>query len=356
MINRIGLGFAVMLQCLAASEGGTAGGGTAGEPRIPEHYGDIPERFACYSVVLKPEVEREEWWAGAPSVVLDSLGTFWMACRMRTADAPRGLRGYELRLLRSRDGVIFETVRRIRREQVPIPGFERPALLFDPVSNAFKLYGCGPWNGGPWCVIKFDDFEDPAQFDPSTARPVIEPPEKSWEREIIVSEIKDPVIFYARDFYHAYVIGYLRRNERIYHYTSADGETWQPADEPNRSLLPLAGWHDFFVRPAGILPVGTGYLFFYEGSSTSWYDPVYNVVTGLAFTFDLHSLIDLTPDSPLLVSRTPGQFATWRYSHWMWVDGQIWVYAEVATPKGTHEIRLYRIAPENLGRQHWRRF
>jgi hypothetical protein len=71
---------------------------------------------------------------------------------------------------------------------------------------------------------------------------------------------------------------------------------------------------------------------------------VYNIATGLAFTFDLHHVIDLTPDSPLLASTTPSEhFHTWRYSHWMRVDGEIWVYAEVARPNETNEIRLFRL-------------
>ena len=33
-----------------------------------------------------------------------------------------------------------------------------------------------------------------------------------------------------------------------------------------------------------------------EGSKTGWHDPVYNVATGLGFTFDLHRITDLTPE------------------------------------------------------------
>ena len=45
---------------------------------------------------------------------------------------PRGLRGYEIRILKSEDGIKFKKVHAIKREKVPIPGFERPALLIDP--------------------------------------------------------------------------------------------------------------------------------------------------------------------------------------------------------------------------------
>jgi hypothetical protein len=108
--------------------------------------------------------------------------------------------------------------------------------------------------------------------------------------------------------------------------------------------MDLTGWHDFYVRPACVVPLGVGYLFVYEGSNVTWYDPVYNIATGLAFTLDLHNVIDLTPDSPLLVSSTPNEhFHTWRYSHWMHVDDEIWAYAEVACSNGSNEIRLFRV-------------
>lgn len=304
----------------------------------------VGARFQHYQVILEPDRNEPEWWAGAPSVVRDGAGVFWMACRMRTAESPRGLRGYEIRILRSEDGLTFQKVHSIHRDQVPIPGFERPALLIDPVSHQFKLYGCGPWREGPWRIIKWADVELPTQFDPSSARPVIEPIAKTYARDVIPLEYKDPVIIHTGDCYHCYVIGYLRQNERIFHFSSADGEKWEPVGNPYDSIMDLTGWHDFFVRPASILPLGFGYLFVYEGSNTTWYDPVYNIATGLGFTFDLHHITDLTPDAPFVVSSTPSPFfSTFRYSHWMRVGEEVWVYAEVARPNRTNEVRLFRL-------------
>jgi len=37
---------------------------------------------------------------------------------------------------------------------------------------------------------------------------------------------------------------------------------------------------------------------------------------------------------------------TWRYSDWLWVDGEIWIYAEVSNENNSHEIRLFRIPIE----------
>ncbi len=301
------------------------------------------ETFTAYHVILRPDSLLPEWWAGAPSVIRDPQGTFWMACRMRTARAPRGRRGYEIRILSSRDGVQFQRVASIHREDLPIPGFERPALLLDSTTGKFKLYICGPWKDGPWSILKFDDAVRPDQFDPATVRPVIAPQPPAGERDIAVLEYKDPVICFFNDRYHCYVTGYIRTLERFFHFTSSDGEHWQPYGHPNDSVLPLCGWHDFFIRPSSVLPLGIGYLFVYEGSNVKWHDPVYNIVTGIGFTHDLHHVIDLTPDQPLVQSSTPGAFFTWRYSTWLWVDGEIWVYAEVACPDNTHEIRLFKI-------------
>ena len=317
------------------------------QPTIDAQYLSASKHFQKYDVILEPDKNEPDWWAGAPSVARDDNGVFWLACRMRTANSPRGLRGYEIRLLRSEDGVHFNKVKSILRELVPIPGFERPALLFDKTTKKFKLYACGPFQDGPWCIIKFDDVDSPSDFDPSTARAVIEAPQKKYARDQSVIEYKDPFLIQTGGDFHCYVTGYVRRNERLFHFKSADGETWQPVGDVNQPILDLNLWHNFFIRPASVLPLGLGWLFIYEGSSTKWYDPVYNLGTGFGFTFDLHNITDLTTDSPIALSTTPGEFYTFRYSHWLWVDGDIWVYAEAARENNSNEVRLFRIAVES---------
>ena len=311
------------------------------QPGIPA---ELAERFQKYDAIVSPDKNAAEWWAGAPSVLQDADGVFWMACRMRTADAPRGLRGYEIRILRSEDGIHFKKTHKILREEVPIPGFERPTLLQDPKSGKYKLYACGPWQGGEWSIIKFADVDSPTQFNPKSAKPVIQPRPKTYERDIRPDGYKDQVILYAQGVYHCYVIGTMRRTERVYHFTSQDGEKWQPVGSYYDSILNLDRWHDFYVRPASILPLEFGYLFVYEGSNTQWHDPVYNMGTGLAFTLDLHEIKELTTEGPLAISSTPSEnFHTLRYSHWLRVDDEIWVYAEAVRPNESHEVRLYRL-------------
>ncbi|MCA9099767.1 MAG: hypothetical protein KDA63_01370 [Planctomycetales bacterium] len=312
---------------------------------------NIAARFQHWDVIAVPDRDEAEWWAGAPSLARDDEGNFWMAARMRSPDRPLGKRGYEIRIFRSADGVHFDHVHSLKREDVPLPGFERPSLRRDPRTGKFKLYACGRLNG-PWSIFKFDDVDRPDQFVASTAKGVIEPAaEEEQDPGTIVGTYtrpapvptgyKDAVINHLEGRWHCFTIGVTRSTERTYHFTSEDGESWQPVGPLSQSVMDLAGWHDWAVRPASILPLGFGYLYVYEGSDTRWNDPVYNIATGLGFTFDLTHVIDLTPDRPLLQSTTPGRLKAWRYSEWMWVDDQIWVYAENERPNGSHEIRRF---------------
>ena len=102
-------------------------------------FDDVVEALSRYEVVLEPDEDTPEWWAGAPSVVLTDDGTFYLAARMREGNSPRGRRGYEVRILKSADGRRFEPVNHIRREDAGVSGFERPALVTDPKTGRFKL-------------------------------------------------------------------------------------------------------------------------------------------------------------------------------------------------------------------------
>ena len=338
-------------------------------------FDDIVQALSEYEVVLEPDEDTPEWWAGAPSVVRADDGTFYLAARMREGISPPGKRGYEIRILRSEDGRRFEAINSITREAAGVPVFERPALVVDPATGLFRLYGCSGLEHG-WTILRFDDVDDPAAFDAATARSVLaaEHVDSNFAR---VTGYKDPVVFWDGDQWRMFVIG-CDAVERIHQFTSSqhtgvcpartktetfsympregkrrrfpisvDGETWSPAGR----VLENAGWHNFFTRPASVLPLAVGYLFVYEGSSIDWYDPVYNIATGLAYSPDLETFVDLTPDEPLLRSTTPGDYSTWRYSHWMRVGDEIFVYFEAARPNKTNEIRVGVFkARDNLGR------
>jgi hypothetical protein len=309
-------------------------------------FEDIKLALSHYEIVLRPDKDEDGWWAGAPSVARNADGTFFLAARMRNAIDPRGRRGYEIRLFESSDGHEFSKISSITREDVGLPGFERSSLLYDAASRKFKLYGCGEFVDG-WGIWKLDDVEQPVDFDASTIHVVLGPMkpdiEESGAQEHHATfniQYKDPFIISIGNAWHMFVIGF-DRIERPYHFASADGETWRLATE--KPILPNIGWHDFYTRPACLIPLDVGYLLVYEGSDVSCFDPGYNIATGLAYSLDLDEFHDLTTQSPILESTTPGKYRTWRYSHWIKVDSKIFVYFEAACPDGTNELRLSTI-------------
>ncbi len=121
---------------------------------------DIVKAMQTYEVVLEPDENEPEWWAGAPSVARAEDGAFYLAARMREGRSPRGRRGYEIRILSSTDGRRFETINRILREDAGVPVFERPAFVIDPHTGKYRLYGCAGLQRG-WVILKFDDADDP---------------------------------------------------------------------------------------------------------------------------------------------------------------------------------------------------
>lgn len=299
-------------------------------------FRNIVEQLMAYTVVLQPDEDTPEWWAGAPSVTRGPDGSFYLAARMREGNSPKGRRGYEIRILKSADGKEFKPVARLTREAARVPGFERPSIVFDPKSGRFRLYGCAGLENG-WAIITFDEVTDPAEFNGETAA-ILLTGDTLNDGTARVHGYKDPFVF--RDdsgLWHMFVIG-TDFVERIHHFASEDGyEWWRKNPE---TVLENAGWHNFFTRPACVLPLQVGFLLVYEGSDYRWHDPVYNIATGLAYSIDLEHFHDLTPDTPLLRSSTPGDYHTWRYSHWLSVGKEVYVYFEATRPNNTNEIRM----------------
>lgn len=304
------------------------------------------EALRRWDVAARPDRDEPEWWAGAPSVVRDEAGTFWMAARMRSPESPLGFRGYAVRIYRSDDGFSFEAVLDLRREDVGVPGFERPALVRDHATGRYRLYLCSPMPEG-WSILRLEDADRPDRFRPAGLRAVLVP--LPWSREDVArpTGYKDPVVVWAEGRWHCFVIGILQA-ERLFHFESADGEVWQPIPDWSVPMMDLAGWHNYATRPASLLPLGAGYVLIYEGSHTTWPDAAYNIATGLAYTPDLRRVADLTPSAPLIQSPTPGRLPVWRYSHWMWVGDEVRVYAEVECATGSHEVRVFRLPRQSI--------
>src|SRR5438552_18994004 len=105
------------------------------------------------TVVIAPPGTGQGYWAGAPSAALGDDGIY-LAYRLRR---PIGEgRGYAVAVARSADGVSFETILTIGKDEMDNESLERPALIRTP-DGTWRLYlscattGTKPWRGAvPW--------------------------------------------------------------------------------------------------------------------------------------------------------------------------------------------------------------
>jgi hypothetical protein len=294
--------------------------------------------------------------AGAPSAMYDSAaGEFWLTYRA-AGDGPRIC---ELHIARSKDGKAFTDV---KSWDITC---ERSCLMKDPRTGKFKLYLCttqnfglggrkleppapvgrgGGGGDGWWVIMKLDDVDHPKDFNLETARIVLQPSTAG----IDWFYVKDPYVVAVGNRFYMYYIG-RGKYEQCCLATSLDGEKWER--HTANPVLGQGGWHDFYARPACIVPAGNQYLFFYEGSNREWVAPVYSIATGLAITSDLEHITDMTPDAPVLKSPTPGPTPwggginfTLRYMDAVLLENRILFYYEAASAEGCNELRMTEVS------------
>src|ERR1700722_17613324 len=115
------------------------------------------------AVAIAPPGEGEGYWAGAPSAVMGTDGIY-LAYRLRR---PLGAgRGYAVNVARSADGVRFETLVTITREQFGSDSLERPALVLDPAGQ-WRLYVSCATPGTKHWRVELLQASHPSLFDPS---------------------------------------------------------------------------------------------------------------------------------------------------------------------------------------------
>lgn len=156
---------------------------------------DFPPQLAAplpapeHSVVaVAPPGHGPGTWAGAPSAVFDG-DEIVMAYRLR--GGPR--RGYAVAVARSADGVRFETLQLITKDDMDCESLERPALVLTEWGT-WRLYlSCATWGTKHWRV---EMLEAPAPdgFDP-VKRLVVLPGDAG-------SAVKDPVVRFHEGTWH----------------------------------------------------------------------------------------------------------------------------------------------------------
>jgi hypothetical protein len=152
-------------------------------------------------VSVAPPGDGPGYWAGGPSAVLGDDGIY-LAYRLRR---PIGAgRGYAVRVARSADGVRFDTLLTIAREQFDADSLERPALVRDD-DGEWRLYLSCATPGTKHWRVEVLRADQPAGFDvrdrtvvlPGDAKtgvkdPVIRRHRQAWELWASCHPLDDP--------------------------------------------------------------------------------------------------------------------------------------------------------------------
>jgi hypothetical protein len=263
-------------------------------------------------------------WAGAASAVLVD-GTFWLTWRERRPLSDG--RGVAVHVARSSDGVHFEEVAAVRREDFGAESFERPVLV--PVPGVgWRLYlSCATPGSKHWWV------------DSLTARSV--EALASGRRQVVLAgdestAVKDPVIRPTASGWEMWLCchplterGHEDRmsTRRL---TSADGLRWEDQGEV---LVGRPGRWD--ARGARVTTVigDAPLVVLYDGrrdAASNWHE-----TTGVA-VWDGSRLVADDSVPPL---RSPYGAGALRYASAVPLPGgRIRFYFEAARPDGAHDL------------------
>lgn len=263
-------------------------------------------------------------WSGAPSAILVE-DTFWLTYRVRRPISEG--RGVQVVVARSSDGVNFETVTTIGRDQVDCESFERPVLVALP-EGGWRLYlSCATWNSKHWWVESL------------TARTVEALPEGTRLRVLPGDRstgVKDPVIALDDSGWHLWLCCHplteAEQEDRMTsrYLTSQDGLEWQDHG------VVLAGrpgsWDARGARITTVLSLEP-LTVLYDGrpdAAANWYEN-----TGTA-TGTLGGQLTALDAAPL---RSPESDGACRYASAVPLpDGTIRFYFEAARSDGAHDL------------------
>jgi hypothetical protein len=282
-------------------------------------------------VAVPPPGDGPGYWAGAPSAVHHD-GVIYLAYRLRR---PVGKgRGYAVVVARSADGVTFEPLLTITKEQMDTESLERPRLLRTP-EGVWRLYlSCATYGTKHWRV-ELLEAGDPAGFDPHTAKVVLPGDPKT--------AVKDPVIRYEGGLWHLWAschpLADPEETDRMVtdYATSADGIEWS---WHGTALERREGrWDSRGVRVSAVLFTGEGdersVVAYYDGRASAAEN--YEERTGVAIGADPAALTAVGT-APKAVSPYAG--GGLRYLEILPLPGgRHRLYYEMTRPDGAHELR-----------------
>ena len=318
----------------------------------PEHAVPGPGLFCPQqgTTVREPESDAPGHWVGAPAIYYDPAGgEFYLTCRRRRARGAVSDRGYAGYIAKSTDGVHFEDIWSIKKEELGSPSMERFCLrqsgerwllyisYVDPADNRWR--------------IDVLNAESPDAFSAEDRQPVLTAASTGTEG------VKDPYVVRigpAWLMYASYAAAGFDPGQRPAAHATGDiyntGTTTFPSglatsldgvsyDWHGEVFGAGGGWDRYQTRISSILRVEGGWLGLYDGSADV--SGNYEERCGLALSGNLTSWLRLTPEAPALTS--PGATGSLRYVDPATVDGITYFYYEYAREDGSHELRVVRV-------------
>jgi hypothetical protein len=290
-----------------------------------------PERSV---VAVEPPGAEPGTWAGAPSALMVGEEIF-LAYRLRR---PVGKgRGYAVAVARSADGVRFETVAVIGKDEMDTESLERPALVLTP-DGTWRLYlSCATWGTQHWRV-ELLEASALDKFEPRQRTTVL--PGDSG------SAVKDPVIVRHGGSWHLWASVHPLDDPastdrmRTDYATSPDGIDWTfhgPALSPRPGAWDARG-----VRVSAVRFGTDGVVAYYDGRASAKEN--YEERTGIA--------VGISPAELTAVGSAPLGFSAEGAGGLRYVqivdlgDGRERMYYELTRADGRHELRTeLRFAP-----------
>ena len=286
------------------------------------------------TLVIPAPGEGPGYWAGGPSAVVAADGTYWLAYRLRR---PHGVgRGYANVIARSGDGVSFETVAVLEREEFDCDSLERPALIELP-DGTWRVYvSCATPGTDHWRVDALD-APDPSAFSAQSARTVL-------AGDPAVVAVKDPVIKRVDGHWHLWLCCHpldlsdaTDRMTTVYG-SSQDGLAW---DLQGTALAGVEGrWDQRGARAADVLFRGGRWLAYYDGRASK--EENAEERTGIAVG-DVPG--HLVADGEVIGCGPDGSWSL-RYTSCLELpDGGLRLYYETKRLDGAHDLRTEYVPP-----------
>ena len=263
-------------------------------------------------------------WTGSPSAVLTD-GVFYLAYRLRTADR----RGYAVEVARSDDGVTFQRLVSISKEDMDAESLERPALVLTS-EGTWRLYLSCATHGTKHWRVELLEAGTPDGFDPANRRVVL--PGDS------ASAVKDPVVVRHEGGWHLWASVHPltdpdHTDRMVTQYaTSPDGLTWT---WQGTAIGPRPGeWDARGVRVAAVRFTPGGVTAYYDGRATA--EQNCEERTGFAAGATPGTL-SAVGGGPVAESPVPGLGL--RYLTIVDLgDGQERLYYELTNVSGSHDL------------------